>query len=111
MKEKHSLPNEQLVDGEDFSRQIASELASVPGVQAIYSTPYDRGGVLFVWTIVADRDPDLYDRLYEKETQIIDSYEKVRFDFTVLPSRGKDPRSLILDPSAQLVYVAPNATD
>jgi hypothetical protein len=74
----------------DFRTEIAFRLASVPGVKAVYATEYDRGQILFVWTVVDERDHDLYSKIYKQEKEIISSNENVQFDFTVLPSHGQE---------------------
>jgi hypothetical protein len=91
----------------DFRHGIAFQLASIKGVRAVYATRYDhRDQVLFIWTVVSERQEDLYSEIYAIEEQLIDANPKVQFDFTVMPAYGKDPRSLIRDPTAQLIYRA-----
>lgn len=91
----------------DFRHQVALQIAGVPEVQAVFTTEYGRenGRVFFVWTVVPDRKYEVYRRIYEKEREIIEAHAPLQFDFTIMPSRGRDPRTLISDPNALLVYV------
>lgn len=87
----------------DFRHRIAFDLADVPEVQAVFTSEY--GKVFFVWTVVAERDLDLYTKIHEKERQIINANDSIQFDFTVMASRGKNPRTLVTDETAQLAFL------
>jgi hypothetical protein len=86
----------------DFRHNIAFELASVPEVEAVFTSEY--GKVFFVWTVVKERDAEVYQKLYGKEQQLIEVNDPIQFDFTIMPSYGHDPKSIITDPLAQLAY-------
>jgi hypothetical protein len=102
------LPNTDRISLWDFRYEIALKLAAVPGVLAVYATEYDRGKVMFIWTIVSERQDSLYRNVYKSEAEIVDSYRNIQFEFTVVPSQGKDPRLVIVDSAAALIYVAPS---
>jgi hypothetical protein len=90
----------------DFSHEIAFELASVPEVQAVFTSQLkDRQQLFFVWAIVRNRDHDIYRKIFKVEQSIIDKQRPIQFDFTIMPSMGKDPRTLVTDPCARLVYI------
>lgn len=86
----------------DFRYQVAFEIATVPDVQAVFTTEYAR--MFFVWIVVPNRDYDVYGRIFEIERSLIDRHTAVQFDFTIMPSNGSDPRTLVTDPQARLVY-------
>jgi hypothetical protein len=87
----------------DFRYRVAFALAEVPEVEAVFTSEY--GKVFFVWTIVRERTQAIYERLYEREQQLIGENEPVQFDFTIMASRGRDPRTIITDPMAQIAYL------
>lgn len=95
-RSRHAMP--QL----DFRNAVAFELAAIPEVEAVFTSEY--GKVFFVWTVVNERNQELYERLYEKERELIQANQAVQFDFTIMASRGHDPRVLVNDPSAKLAY-------
>jgi hypothetical protein len=90
----------------DFSHEVAFEIAAVPEVQAVFTSQLvnpDRQ--FFVWTIVPKRDLDLYRRIFQQEQSIIGKWSPLHFDFTIMPSDGKEPTALVTDPSARLAYI------
>lgn len=90
----------------DFSHRIALELASVPEVQAVFTSELNgRDHAFFVWIVVPERDYGVYEKVFQKQQSVIDSNIPLRFDFTIMPSRGKDPGGLVTDPCARLVYL------
>jgi hypothetical protein len=90
----------------DFSHEIAFELASVPEVEAVFTSQLkDRHQLFFVWAIVPNRDHEVYRKIFKVEQSIIDKRRPIEFDFTIMPSQGKDPRTLVTDPSARLVFI------
>lgn len=90
----------------DFSHEVAYELASIPEIQAVFTSqllsPDHR---FFVWTIVPRRDLDLYRRIFQREQSIVGRWKRFQFDFTIMPSEGKEPGALVTDPSARLAYI------
>jgi hypothetical protein len=90
----------------DFSHRVALELASVPEVLAVFTSELNgRDCAFFVWVVVPERNYDVYEKIFQKQQSIIDQNIPLRFDFTIMPSRGKDPSGLITDPCARLVYL------
>jgi|ERR1017187_3120141 hypothetical protein len=86
----------------DFRHRIAFDLASIPEVEAVFTSEYGR--VFFVWTVVKERSQEVYQQLYKKEQELIEANQPVQFDFTILASRGYDPKTVITDPLAQIAY-------
>jgi hypothetical protein len=96
--EKYQLPAE-------IRDSVASELGdSVPEVQAIFAGARDYG-VLHVWAVVPEHDRAVYRKIYAKEKHIIHQFEGVDFDFSIVPSHGRDPGTLISDPEIQLAFI------
>jgi hypothetical protein len=97
-----TIPSKYAMPQLDFRHKIAFELAAVPEVEAVFTSEY--GKVFFVWTVVKERNADVYQKLYGKEQQLIDANEPIQFDFTIMASNGHDPKSIITDPMAQIAY-------
>jgi hypothetical protein len=90
----------------DFSHEVAFELASVPEIQAVFTSQLkDRQQLFFVWAIVPNRDHEIYRKVFQVEQSIIDKQRPIQFDFTIMPSMGKDPRTMVTDPCARLVFI------
>jgi hypothetical protein len=77
---------------------------AVPEVQAVFTKQVD-GDVLHVWAVVPVRDRDVYRSIYAKEKELIGEFGDIDFDFNVVPSRGRDPRTLISDLGIELVFL------
>ena len=52
-----------------------------------------------------EHDRGVYRKIYAKEKEIIKRFDGVDFDFSVVPSHGQNPRTIIADPDAQLAFV------
>lgn len=90
----------------DVTDSVAFDIGySVPEVQAIFAqfSPEDR--VMRVWSVVPEFDNRVYRSIYAKEKQIINQFAGVEFDFNVIPSNGKDPRTIVCDSGVVLAYV------
>jgi len=83
---------------------VAFEIGSVPEVEAVYVQHDFANNVFYVWSVVPERDHELYERIYAKEKEIIGRFEQHEFDFNIVPSRGGDARTLICEDSVQLAY-------
>lgn len=90
----------------DFSHEVAFELASIPEIQAIFTSQLvSPQSMFFVWMVVPKRDLDLYRKIFVREQAIMERFQPIQFDFTIMPSGDHDPRCLVTDPSAHLVYI------
>jgi hypothetical protein len=81
---------------------IATGIGSVPDVEAVFALRQDQG--FRVWIVVRDSAPEVRRRIYEKEKRIIDDYSCFDFDFNIVASRGRDARTVVADPAAELAY-------
>ena len=89
----------------DLKDAVAFEIGySVPEVQAVFALLTDNR-VLHVWAVVPTHDSAVYRKIYAKEKQIIRKFDSLDFDFNVVPSNGRDPRTLISDPEAHLAFL------
>ncbi len=89
----------------DLKDSVAAELGyAVPEVQAVFAK-LNENRVLHVWTIVPQYDRCIYKSVYAREKEIIKKFDGLAFDFNVVPSNGRDPRSLITDPDIDLAFL------
>lgn len=89
----------------DLRDSVAFEIGkSVPEVLAVF-TKLKENRVLHVWAIVPAYDRRVYRSVYAKEKQIIDKFYGVDFDFNVIPSHGRDPKTIISDPEIDLAFL------
>lgn len=90
----------------DFSHEVGFAFGSISEVEAVYTSQLKgRDEMFFVWIVVPERDHGVYRRIFSKQQHVIDEHAPLRFDFTIMPSRGKDPAKLVTDPCARLVYL------
>ena len=88
----------------DLKTSVAFEIGhSVPQVQAVFALLKDNK-VLHVWAVVPEHDRGVYCKIYAKEKENIKRFDGIDFDFSVVPSHGRNPRTLIADPDAQLAW-------
>ena len=81
------------VEVEFLNAAITNHLLAVPSVETVY---VEQGtDIVRIWTIVDDPAEYTYDQIYDSEKSIIDRFKSVRFDFSVIPRKGRDTRSLI----------------
>jgi|ERR1017187_7109781 hypothetical protein len=83
---------------------VAFSIGAVPEVQAVFAKLLDRN-IMHVWAVVPQYDRHIYRQIYAQEKEIIKQYGAIEFDFNVLPSRGRDPRTLITDPDIELAFL------
>jgi hypothetical protein len=89
--------------GLDVRYEVAFQIGeSVSEVQALFTQL--EGRILRVWTIVSERNDAVYRKIYAKEKELIGSFEGMEFEFNVIPSIGRDPKEIISDPAARLVF-------
>ena len=89
----------------DLKDSVAFDIGhSVPEVQAVFVLQRD-DRFLHVWTVVPAHDRSVYRRIYAKEKEIIRQFENIDFEFNIAPSHGRDPRTMISDPGAQLAFL------
>jgi len=89
----------------DLKDSVAFEIRySVPEVQAVFASKL-KDHVLHVWAVVPAYNRRVYRSIYAQERKIIDRFGGVEFDFNVVSSNGKDPRSLITDPEFDLAFL------
>ena len=89
----------------DLKDSVAFDIGhSVAEVQAVFVLRRD-DQLLHVWTVVPAHDRSVYRKIYAKEKEIIHQFENVDFEFNIVPSHGRDPRTMISDPCAQLAFV------
>lgn len=72
---------------------ITDELLPISSVETVYVS-HDLESV-HVWTIVDDPAEYVYDQIYDAERGIIQRFPTVRFDFVVVPRKGRDTQSVI----------------
>lgn len=77
---------------------------AVPEVQAVFATLQD-GHVMHVWTVVPEYDRAVYRRVYAAEKDIIRQFKDLDFDFNVVPSQGRAPRTVISEPGIDLAFL------
>lgn len=87
----------------DFRYEVAFKIAKVPDVSAVFTSEYSR--FFFVWIIVPKRDEGVYRDIFCAEKSLIGEYDSIHFDFTIMPSGNKDPREMVTDPTAKLIFV------
>ena len=84
---------------------VAFEIGySVPEVQAVFASLKDNR-VLHVWAIVPEYDRSIYRKIYSREKSIIEQFQGMDFDFNVVPSNGRDARTIISDPDINLAFL------
>jgi hypothetical protein len=89
----------------DLRDSVAFEIAhSVPEVQAVFIV-LGENRTLHVWSVVPEHDRAIFRCIYAKEKEIINRFEGVDFDFNIVPSHGRDPKTLISDPQVQLAFI------
>lgn len=89
----------------DIKDEVALEIGyAVPEVQAVFACMEEQNKILHVWAVVPDRDRDVYRRIYSTERQLIGRFKHLGFDFNVLSSSGRDPRTLINNPGVELAF-------
>jgi hypothetical protein len=87
----------------DLKESVSFEIgSSVSEVQAVFVLLKD-DRFLHVWAVVPEHDRSVYRKIYAKEKEIIRQFESVEFE--VVPSHGRDPRTMITDPDAQLTFI------
>ena len=87
----------------DLRDTVAFDLGySIPEVQAVFVLSQDK--TLYVWSVVPERDHSVYRKIYAKEKDIIEQFDGVDFEFNIVSSRGRDPRTLISASEAQLAF-------
>jgi hypothetical protein len=78
---------------------VALEIGrAVEEVQAVFLAFAEKQKLLTVLTIVPERNALVSRRVYTIEQQIIDRYPEFDFAFSVLASRGREPRAVVQDP-------------
>ena len=75
---------------------------SIPEVQALFTQL--EGKSLRVWTVVPERDEDVYHKIYAQEEQLIRDFDGMEFEFNIIPSLGRDAKEVITDPGSRLVF-------
>lgn len=89
--------------GLDVRYEVAFQIGqSVTEVQALFTQL--EGRILRVWTIVPERNDVIYRKIYAKEKELIGSFDGMEFEFNIMPSVGRDPKVVISDPAASLVF-------
>jgi len=101
-----SMTGKPMLPRIDFSHEVGFAFGSISEVEAVYTSQL-RGPdeMFFVWIIVPERDRNVYRKIFNKQQHVIDEHVPLRFDFTIMPSRGTDPAKLVTDPCARLVYL------
>jgi len=90
----------------DIENIVALEIGrSVPEVQAVFACLEERANVLHVWAVVPERDRAVYRKIYAAEKDLIERFGHLGFDFNVLSSSGRDPRTLVNDPGVELAFL------
>ncbi len=75
---------------------IRGRIGSFPNVKKIAYCP--KGQLITVWTYVNKHDPDTLRSIYKEEQYIMDSFEDLRFDFTVIfDPKSKAPNNFITE--------------
>ena len=89
----------------DLKDSVSSDIGfSVTEVQAVFVLLKD-DRFLHVWAVVPEHDRNVYRKIYAKEKEIIRQFENIDFEFNIAPSHGRDPRTMISDPGAQLAFL------
>lgn len=89
----------------DIKNTIAFEIGfAVPEVEAVFACLEQANNVLHVWSVVPTRDRDVYRRIYSTERQLIAKFDYMGFDFNVIASCGRDPKTLINNPGVELSF-------
>ena len=102
------LTNEKLVQPKvpnDTSPEAAlsKDLAIIPQVRHVMIEHTE--GPLFVWIAVDNPEPEVRERIYQKELEIITCFPEVDFDFNLIPSLGSKAAEIAT--GAQVVYSRP----
>jgi hypothetical protein len=99
------VPNNPMLSA-DIRNAVAFEIGyAVQEVQAVFAYLKQENSVLQVWTVVPDRDQDVYRRIYAVEKQLIAEFQHMGFEFNVVSSSGRDPKTLINDPGVELAFL------
>jgi hypothetical protein len=84
---------------------VALEIGkSVEDVQAVFLAFAEKEKLFTVLTIVRERERSVLRQVYTVEQQIIDRYQEFDFAFSVLASRGREPRAVVQDPDLYLAF-------
>jgi hypothetical protein len=87
----------------DVRYNVAFQIGySVPEVQAMFTQL--EGRILRVWTIVPERQEDVYRKIYAKERALIEAFDGMEFEFNIIPSIGRNPKDVVSDSSCLLVF-------
>jgi hypothetical protein len=85
--------NYNAIEAEFLNATITNHLLRVPSVETVYVE--QNADIVRVWTIVDDPAEHVYDQIYDTEKALINQFNSVRFDFSVVPRKGRETRSLI----------------
>jgi hypothetical protein len=78
----------------DADRLVANAFQDIPQVESVYIVHRD-SNVLRIFTVVNDEDPAAYDKIYDKEIELEDTYQFLRFDFNVITRRNRPVQDFI----------------
>jgi hypothetical protein len=81
---------------------IAFLIACLPEVESVYTMAQD--DFLHVYTVVNAFDATVRKKIYEKELQIIDNFDKFDFDFNIISRGGRPLSEVINDPGLELSF-------
>ena len=81
----------------DILDQFRYDVDKLPGLVAAYCTVTFEPAppTVQMWTLLSRRDPDVDRRLASAERRLLESFPRVRFDFTTTHLTGRDPRQFI----------------
>lgn len=86
-------PGPGTYESQVLNNAVADALLSIQAVDTVYVDQSTES--IRVWTIVDDPAEYVYDQIYDAEKSIIHRFQGVRFDFLVVPRKGRETRSLI----------------
>lgn len=99
------LTNDRLFQPEtlislDLESALSRDLTSIPQVRHVMTDREDSN--VLVWVAIDDPTPEVRQRVYQKELELIDGFPEIDFDFNLVPSMGRTAAEFAS--FAQLVY-------
>ncbi|HML18815.1 MAG TPA: hypothetical protein VK419_17410 [Bryobacteraceae bacterium] len=88
---------------------LGQEMSLVPEVEAVYVSAENR--TLHVWIVVDEFERRTREKIYERETAIIDEFGAYDFGFNILSRRGRNLVSVINDPTLDVAFVRERCGD
>lgn len=82
---------------------LAKDLASVPQVRHVLADKADDS--LLVWVAIAEPEPAVRRKIYQKELALITGFPEINFDFNLIPTMGRGINEIVT--AAHIIFSRP----